>query len=566
MYDKEKIKEIKIKEELWDKELVKKWIERFPERKEEFKTSSSIKIKNVYTPSDIEGLDYLKDLSFPGTYPFTRGVYPNMYRGRIWTIRQVAGFGKAEETSGRLSFLDNAGQTGLNIVFDMPTHFALDSDNPLAEGEVGREGVAIDTLEDMECLFEGIPLDQVSTSLITIGPAAATVLAMYITIAEKKGIPPEKLAGTLQNDSITALAASGAPKFEPEVFVRLALDVSEYCIRNMPKWYPLSIVGYHIREAGANAVQELAFTLASGIAYVKELLNRDLDIDEIGPKISFFFGAHNNFFEEIAKFRAARRMWAQIMKEWFDAKDIRSQVLKFHVQTCGCTLIAPQPETNIIRTTIQALAAILGGTNSLHTNSMDEALALPTEKAARIAVRTQQIIAHESGTADVSDPLGGSYFVESLTNEVENKAYKYIEKIDKMGGMIEAVKKGFIQDEIAESAYRYQMEIERGDRIVVGLNEFQVEEELTLNLLKIDPNYEQRQKERVQRIRKIRDNTKVKEVLNDFSQRFHEGENIMPLLIGAVKTYVTIGEIGRIFKEELYETTAGRPSSREYIK
>ncbi|MFX0187614.1 MAG: methylmalonyl-CoA mutase [Candidatus Hodarchaeota archaeon] len=546
MFDKEKLKNIKNNENFWKNAIVQKWIERYGERKKEFKTTSGIKLKTIYTPTDIENLDYLKDLSFPTVYPFTRGIYPNMYRGRIWTIRQVTGFGKAEETSKRLSFLHKAGQTGLNIVFDMPTHFALDSDDPLAEGEVGKEGVAIDTLEDMEHLFEGIPLDQVSTSLITIG-AAPILLAMYIATAEKRGILPEQLAGTIQNDSITALAVTGvSAALRPDPFIRIALDTAEYCIRNMPKWYPLSIVGYHIREAGGNAVQELAFTLASGIEYLRELSNRGLDTDDIGNKITFFFGAHNNLFEEIAKFRAARRMWAKIMKEWFGAKDIKAMILKYHVQTCGSTLIAPQPETNIIRTTIQALAAVLGGVNSLHTNSMDEALALPTEKASRIAVRTQQILAYESGVADVSDPFGGSYFMEALTNEVEDEAYKYIEKIEKMGGMIEAVKKEFIQNEVAQSAYRYQKEIEKGERIIVGLNKFQIKEELKPTLFKLDPMIEQRQIERVQKIRKMRDNNKVNEVLNDFKTRFHKGENIMPPLIRAVKKYATIGELSGV--------------------
>lgn len=554
MFEKEKLKEIANKEKFWKNIIVQKWIERFPEIKKEFKTSSGIIFKNIYTPMDIKNLDYSNDLSFPAVYPLTRGIYPNMYRGRIWTIRQVTGFGKAEETSKRLSFLDKAGQTGLNIVFDMPTHHGLDSDDPIAEGEVGREGVAIDTLKDMDDLFNGIPLDQVSTSLITIG-AAPILLAMYIAIAEKRGIQSEKLAGTIQNDSITAFAVTGAEgsgiRLDP--LIRLAVDTAEYCIRYMPKWYPLSIVGYHIREAGANAVQELAFTLASGIAYVKELLKKSLDIDKIGPKITFFFGAHNNFFEEIAKFRAARRMWARIMKEWFHAKDIRSMALKYHVQTCGCTLIAPQPETNIVRTTIQALAAVLGGTNSLHTNSMDEAFALPSEKASRIAVRTQQIIAHESGVAEVCDPLGGSYFIEALTNEVEKEAYKYLERIEEMGGMIEAVKKEYIQNEVAKSAYKYQRDIESKKRIVVGLNKHQYDEKLELNLFKIDPNYEKRQIEKLRKIRKMRDNIKVKEALFEFSHGLHKGENLMPLLINSVKTYATIGELMEILKKDLVE-------------
>ncbi|WP_456450069.1 acyl-CoA mutase large subunit family protein, partial [Palaeococcus sp. (in: euryarchaeotes)] len=470
-FEKEKVEEIKKAEKEWEEKAVKPLIAKRPERREKFMTDDGFEIKRTYTPADLENWDYLEKLNFPGQYPFTRGVYPTMYRGRFWTMRQYAGFGTAEESNKRYKYLLSQGQTGLSVAFDLPTQIGYDSDHPMSEGEVGKVGVAIDSLWDMEILFDGIPLDKVSTSM-TINATAANLLAMYILVAQKQGVPQNILRGTVQNDLLKEYIARGTYIFPPKPSMRLATDVIMYCAENVPKWNPISISGYHIREAGANAVQEVAFTLADGIEYVKAVIARGMDVDKFAPRLSFFFNAHNNFLEEIAKFRAARRLWAKIMKEKFNAKNPKSMLLRFHTQTGGSTLTAQQPENNIVRVAIQALAAVLGGTQSLHTNSYDEALSLPTEKSVRIALRTQQIIAYESGVVDTIDPLGGSYYIEWLTDHIEEEAMKYIEKIEAMGGMMRAIERGYIQKEIADSSYKHQREVEEKKRIIVGVNEF----------------------------------------------------------------------------------------------
>ena len=490
---------IKEAREKWEQGTLAKTLNRFPERQAEFTTDSGIPIKRLYTPEDLEGWDYLNELGFPGEYPYTRGVQPTMYRGRLWTMRQYAGFGTAQETNERFRFLLEQGQTGLSVAFDLPTQIGYDSDHQLAEGEVGRVGVAIDSLEDMEVVFDGIPLDKVSTSM-TINAPAAILLAMYQAVGEKQGVEPSKLKGTVQNDILKEYVARGTYIFPPEPSMRLVTDIFEYCSKTIPSWNTISISGYHIREAGSTAVQEVAFTLANGIAYVQAAIDKGLDVDEFAGRLSFFFNSHVNFFEEIAKFRAARRLWARIMKERFKAKNPRSHRLRFHTQTAGSSLTAQQPDNNIIRTTLQALAAVLGGTQSLHTNSRDEALALPTEESVRIALRTQQIIAYESGVADTIDPLAGSYFIEKLTDEIEARAMEYIEKIDDMGGAVKAIENGFMQREIQESAYRYQKAVESKQKMVVGVNCFQVEEEQPKNLLRVNPAIAEAQKERLREL------------------------------------------------------------------
>ncbi|MGB9904264.1 MAG: acyl-CoA mutase large subunit family protein [Desulfotomaculales bacterium] len=511
-----------------------------PERKDKFATDSGIEVKPLYTPVDLEGFDYFCQLGFPGEYPFTRGVQNNMYRGRLWTMRQYAGFGSAEETNRRFRYLLEQGQTGLSVAFDLPTQIGYDSDHPLAKGEVGKVGVAIDSLLDMEILFAGIPLDQVSTSM-TINAPAAILLAMYIVLAEKQGVPPEKLNGTIQNDILKEYVARGTYIFPPGPSMRLITDTFAYCSKYVPNWNTISISGYHIREAGSTAVQEVAFTLADGIAYVKAAVEAGLDVDEFAPRLSFFFNAHLNFFEEIAKFRAARRLWAKIMKERFGAKNPRSMMLRFHTQTAGCTLTAQQPQVNIMRVAFQALSAVLGGTQSLHTNSWDEALALPSEESVLLALRTQQVIAYEIGVADTVDPLAGSYFLEKLTDEIEEKAFRYIEKIDQLGGAPEAIE--FMQKEIQKSAYAYQKEIENGSKIVIGVNKFQVPEKRPTGLLRVDPAVAERQAARLQKIRKERDNERVAKTLKELRQAAATKENLMPLFIAAVREYATLGEI-----------------------
>ncbi len=526
----------------WEEKYVKPLIEKSPERKKEFKTSSGIVVDRLYTPEDVE-IDYENKLGYPGVYPFTRGVYPTMYRGRIWTMRQYAGFGTAEETNRRYRYLLEQGQTGLSVAFDLPTQIGYDSDHPMALGEVGKVGVAIDTIQDMEILFDGIPLGKVSTSM-TINSTCAQILSMYIAVAEKQGVEMSSLRGTVQNDMLKEYIARGTYIFPPEPSLRLATDIIMFCAREMPHWNSISISGYHMEEAGATPVQEVAFTLADGITYVEKVIERGMDVDSFAQSLSFFFAAGNNFLEEIAKFRAARRLWARIMKERFNAKDPRSMMLRFHVQTAGCTLTAQQPENNIVRVALQALAAVLGGCQSLHTNSFDEALCLPTEKAVRIALRTQQIIAEESGVADVVDPLGGSYYIEWLTDRIEEEAMKYIEKIDEMGGMIKAIESGYVQREIQKSAYEKQKAIDSGEITVVGVNKYQIEEEIQIELLRVDKAIVEKQIRRLQEFRKNRDVKKVEEALDRLRKAAEkEDENLMPYVLEAVKARATLGEM-----------------------
>lgn len=548
MFDKNKLEEIRLEKQNWTKNNVEKTISRFPERKESFKTGSNLEVKRLYTPDDIEDLDYNEKLGFPGQYPFTRGVQPTMYRGRLWTMRQYAGFATAEESNKRYKYLLEQGQTGLSVAFDLPTQIGYDSDHPLSEGEVGKVGVAIDSLKDMEILFDGIPLDKVSTSM-TINAPASVLLAMYIAVAEKQGVPKGSLRGTIQNDILKEYIARGTYIFPPKASMRLITNIFEYCSKEVPKWNTISISGYHIREAGATAVQEVAFTLADGIAYVEAAIEAGLDVDDFAPRLSFFFNAHNDLLEEVAKFRAARRLWARIMKERFHAKSEKSMMLKFHTQTAGSTLTAQQPDNNIVRVTIQTLAAVLGGTQSLHTNSRDEALALPTEESVRIALRTQQIVAYESGVTETIDPLAGSYYIESLTNKIEEEAMNYIKKIDELGGAIKAIESGYIQKEIQDAAYNYQMEIESGKRIVVGVNKFQIEEEGHKDILRVDPEVERLQREKLKALKEERNNKLVEDVLMKLKEKANTSENLMPYILDAVKAYATLGEICGVLRE-----------------
>jgi methylmalonyl-CoA mutase N-terminal domain/subunit len=548
MVGKEKVAEIKEGLDKWEQTTLQKTLNRSPERRDTFITTSGAPVERLYTPLDIADLDYERDLGFPGQYPFTRGVHPTMYRGRLWTMRMFAGFGTAEETNARYKYLLEHGETGLSVAFDMPTLYGYDTDDPQAEGEFGKCGVAVSSLADMEILFDGIPVDKITTSM-TINSPAAVIWAMYIVAAEKRGIPMEVLGGTIQNDILKEYIAQKEFIFPPEPSMRLVVDTFEFGAKHLPKWNTISISGYHIREAGATAVQELAFTLADGFEYVKWGIERGLDVDEFAPRLSFFFNAHNDFFEEIAKFRAARRIWAREMRERFGAKNPRSWWMRFHTQTAGCSLTAQQPENNIVRTAIQALAAVLGGTQSLHTNSMDEALALPSEFAARIALRTQQIIAYESGVANTVDPFGGSYFVEALTNRIEEEAYEYFRKIEAMGGMLAAIERGFPQREIAESAYRYQREIDTKERIIVGVNDYLTEEPLTIPLLEMDREGERRQIERLKRVRRERDNRAVRERLIALERAARGSGNLMPYILDAVREYATLGEIMGVFRE-----------------
>lgn len=521
---------------------VEKSLAKYPERKKQFTTGSNAPIKRLYTPLDIEKLDYTKDLGVPGSYPFTRGVQNTMYRGKFWTMRQYAGFSTAEESNKRYKYLLEQGTTGLSVAFDLPTQIGYDSDHPLSQGEVGKVGVAIDSLADMEVLFDGIPLDKVSTSM-TINAPASVLLAMYIAVAEKQGVTPDKLNGTIQNDILKEYVARGTYIFPPEPSMRLITNIFEYCSRHVPNWNTISISGYHIREAGATAAQEVAFTLADGIAYVDAAIKAGLDVDAFAPRLSFFFNAHNDLFEEVAKFRAARRLWAKIMKDRFHAKNPKSWMLRFHTQTGGSTLTAQQPDNNIVRVAIQALAAVLGGTQSLHTNSRDEALALPTEESVRIALRTQQIIAYESGVTETIDPLAGSYYVESLTNRIEDEAAAYIKKIDDFGGAVKAIEQGYIQQEIQDSAYAYQMDVESKNRIVVGMNMFQIEESAPKGLLKVDPAVGERQTARLKELKTKRNNDAVKISLALLEKAANGTDNLMPYIIDAVKSYATLGEI-----------------------
>ncbi len=548
MFDQRKLQEISKERRRWEATKVPNWIERHPERKNEFSTLSGISVERLYTPDDVKHLDYMKDLGFPGEYPFTRGLHATMYRGRLWTMRQFSGFGTAEQTNQRFKYLLKEGETGLSIAFDYPTITGYDSDQPMALGEVGQCGVAVSSLKDMEILFDGIPLDKVSTSMTINGPAAM-LLAMYVAIGDKQGVSREKLDGTTQNDNLKEFFAQKLCIFPPKPSLKLSTDIIEYCARHLPNWNPISISGYHIREAGSNAVQELAFTLADGIAYVESTLERGLKVDEFASKLSFFFASHNNFFEEIAKFRAARRLWAKIMKERFNAQNPRSLWMRMHVQTSGCTLTAQQPVNNIIRVAFQSLAAVLGGTQSLHTNSFDEALALPCEDAVRVALRTQQLIAYESGVTDTIDPLGGSYYVEYLTNEMEERAMRYIDRIDAMGGVASTIERGFFQKEIADSAYKYQKEIERKQKILVGVNDYTVEKDwVPVELLRVHPKVEEEQIARLQKMKKERDNRKVKEVLDKLHNEADRDRNLMPPIIEAIKAYATLGEITDVLR------------------
>ncbi len=515
-------------------------------------TGSDVSVNPLYTPADLAGWDYDREVGYPGQYPFTRGVQPTMYRGRLWTMRQYAGMGDAEESNRRYKYLLAHGTTGLSVAFDLPTQIGLDSDNPLAMGEVGKVGVAIDSIEDMERLFDGINLEKISTSM-TINATAAILLALYVAVAKRKGNNVRKLSGTVQNDILKEYIARGTYIYPPEQAMRLVTDLFAFCNREVPEWNTISISGYHMREAGCTAVQEVAFTLANGITYVQAAIDAGLNVDEFAPRLSFFFACFNNFLEEVAKFRAARRMWASIMRERFHARNPRSWMLRFHTQTAGSTLTAQQPENNIVRTALQALAAVLGGTQSLHTNSYDEALALPTEEAARVALRTQQIIAYESGAPHTVDPLAGSYYVESLTNEMEQRARRYLEKIDALGGMLKAIERGFVQQEIQNSAYDYQQAVDRLEQVVVGVNRFQMEEERPIPILRMDEQLERKQVERLRALRARRDPGPWKAALDAVEQAGRSGDNLLPPIIAAVESYATVGEISdalrRVFGE-----------------
>lgn len=523
----------------WEEEVLKPLISKYPERQPEFATTSGIPIPRLGLPFKC---DYMKELGFPGEYPYTRGVQPTMYRGRFWTMRQYAGYASAEESNQRYRYLLQQGQTGLSVAFDLPTQIGYDADDPIAAGEVGKVGVSISSLKDMEILFHGIPLDKVSTSM-TINAPAAILLAMYIAVARRQGVEEKWLRGTIQNDILKEYIARGTYIFPPTPSMRLITDVFQYSERNVPRWNTISISGYHIREAGSTAVQEVAFTLADAIAYVRAALDAGLEVDRFADQLSFFFAAHSNFLEEVAKFRAARRLWARIMRERFHARDPKSWMLRFHTQTGGSTLTAQQPENNVVRVAIQALAAVLGGTQSLHTNSMDEALWLPTEKSVRVALRTQQIIAQESGVADSIDPLAGSYVIEYLTNEITERAMSYIEKIDALGGALAAIEKGYIQSEIQEAAYRYQKSVENKEQIIVGVNAYQVEESLELEALTVNPAIEQQQRQRLVELRQNRDTARVNELLSQLDTVARSRENLMPLFITCVENDLTLGEI-----------------------
>ncbi len=533
----------------WEVNTVAGSLKRLPERvaADEFTTISGQPIQRIYTPADLSGFDYEEDLGFPGQYPFTRGVHPTMYRSRFWTMRMFAGFGSAEDTNARFRYLLDHGETGLSTAFDFPTLYGIDSDDPLAYGEFGKVGVGVSSLADMETLFAGIPIDQVTTSMTINGPAAV-VWAFYIAAAENRGIPRSALGGTTQNDILKEYIAQNTFIYPPEPSMRLVVDTIEFATQEMPKWNPVSISGYHIREAGSTAAQELAFTLADGLTYVQWCVDRGMDVDDFAPRLSYFFNSHNDFFEEIAKYRAARRIWARELKERFGAKNDRSLWLRFHTQTAGASLTAQQPEINIVRTTIQALAGVLGGTQSLHTNSMDEALALPSDKAVRIALRTQQIIAEESGVTNTADPLGGSYFVEALTNEMERQCYDYFDRIEELGGVIPAIKAHFFQGEIARASYEYQHEIDTGRKTMVGVNKYVIEEPVEIPILEMDPKGEEKQREKLARLRAERDQARWSAALERVRHTATTTENIMPALIEAAHAYATLGEMTNVLK------------------
>jgi methylmalonyl-CoA mutase, N-terminal domain len=526
----------------WEEKTYQKSISKHPEREEKFSTISFTPVKALFTPNDFGEENYNDKIGFPGQYPYTRGIQPTMYRGRLWTMRQYAGFGTAKESNERYRYLLEQGTSGLSVAFDLPTQIGYDSDDPLAYGEVGKVGVAIDTLADMEILFDKIPLDKISTSM-TINASASVLLAMYIAVAEKQGVSRDKISGTIQNDLLKEYIARGTYIFPPKPSMRIITNIFEYCSKEVPKWNTISISGYHIREAGSTAAQEVGFTLANGIAYVEAALKVGLDIDDFAGQLSFFFNSHNDLLEEVAKFRAARRLWAKIVKERFKAKKSKSMMLRFHTQTAGSTLTAQQVDNNIVRVTVQTLAAVLGGTQSLHTNSKDEALALPTENSVRTALRTQQVVAYESGVVNTIDPLAGSYFVESMTDRIEKEAEDYIIKIDTMGGMIKAIEDGFVQMEIQKAAYEFEKQMESGKRVVVGVNKFQVKEDEEPELLKIDMKVQENQVDFLNKIRKERDNEKVNQSLGDLKKAAEGDENLMPYIIDAVKTYASVGEI-----------------------
>lgn len=539
---------INIAYDVWEDKVYKKFLTKAPERLDNFTTPSFTTVKPLYQPNDVKQEQYLEQVGFPGQYPFTRGIQPTMYRGRFWTMRQYAGFGTAKESNERYRYLLGQGQSGLSVAFDLPTQIGYDSDDQLAYGEVGKVGVAIDTLADMEILFDQIPLDKVSTSM-TINAPASVLLALYIAVAEKQGVSKDKISGTIQNDILKEYIARGTYIYPPKPSMRLITNIFEYCAKEVPKWNTISISGYHIREAGSTAAQEVGFTLADGIAYVDAAIKAGLDIDEFSKRLSFFFNAHNDLLEEVSKYRAARRLWAKIMKERFGAKDPRSMMLRFHTQTAGSTLAAQQVDNNIVRVTLQALAAVLGGTQSLHTNSRDEALALPTEPSVQIALRTQQIIAHESGVANTLDPLAGSYYIESMTDRIEKEAEEYIAKIDSMGGMIEAIEAGYVQTEIQNAAYRTELEIEEGKQVIVGVNKFQIKEDSPKDLLRINMNVQEEQIKFLNSVRAGRNNDSVNEKLAALKTAASGSENLMPFILDAVRVYASVGEISNTMRD-----------------
>jgi len=564
MFDESDLRRIREQKDEWEAETLDPVLDAYGERKEQFATVSNLDVDRLYTPLDVDDVDYEEDIGFPGEEPFTRGVYPTMYRGRQWTMRQFAGFGTADETNERFHYLIDEGQTGLSTAFDMPTLMGIDSDDVMADGEVGKEGVAVDTLADMERLFDGIDLDEVSTSF-TINPSAPVIYAMYIALADQQGVPREEIRGTLQNDMFKEFIAQKEWVIPPEPSLKLVTDTIEFASQETPKFKPISVSGYHIREAGSTAVQELAFTLADGFAYVEDCLNRGLDVDEFAPQLSFFFNSHNSMFEEIAKFRAARRIYARVMDDWYDAEADASKQLKFHTQTAGQSLTAQQPLNNIVRVTIQALAGVLGGTQSLHTNSFDEALALPSEQAVRVALRTQQIIAEESGAADIVDPMGGSFAIESLTDEVEEKAMAYINHIrDELGdgsvrdGVVQGIQDGYFQREIQDAAYEYQQRVESEEEVMVGVNKYTVEEDTEPEILTVDEDVQERQRDKLATVKAERDDAAVETALGELQQVITDGGNVMPVIIDAVKAYATMGEIMAVFEAEYgsYQETA----------
>jgi methylmalonyl-CoA mutase N-terminal domain/subunit len=562
MFDEDDLESIRDSREAWEEETLDPWLERGGERKEQFVTVSNHEIDRIYTPDDVADIDYDEDLGMPGEPPYTRGPYPTMYRGRTWTMRQFAGFGTADETNDRFHYLIDEGQTGLSTAFDMPTLMGIDSDDPMSEGEIGKEGVAVDTLRDMEVLFDGIDIGEVSTSF-TINPSAAVIYAMYIALADDQDVPRDQVRGTLQNDMLKEFIAQKEWVIPPEASLDLVTDTVEFAVEQTPKFYPISVSGYHIREAGSTAAQEAAFTLADGFAYVEDAVERGLDVDEVAPQLSFFFNSHNSMLEEVAKFRASRRVYSRIMDEWYDAERPESKRLKFHTQTAGQSLTAQQPLNNIVRTTVQAMAAVLGGTQSLHTNSYDEALALPSEDAVRVALRTQQILAEESGLGDTVDPLGGSFAVEKLTDEMEAEIVDYIEEIRELGegsvrdGVLEGIDQGYFHREIQEASYEYQQRVDAGEEVVVGVNEYSIEEDTSVDILKVDDEVSEKQLRRLDRVKEERDDSEVEATLDALDEAIANDENVMPYIIDAVKAYATMGEI-----MEVFETTYGAYQER----